>query len=99
MPDLSSQCECHGYHVWDEESDAFATYTPDPDLDEPMVIHECIEPGCRALKIERHLFSQGRTTLIYEVAEGRPSGPCPSCGGPHDSPCLALPPEHRAVSL
>lgn len=63
----SSLCSSRGHHTWDTESDTFATYTPDPALDEPMVIHECIEPGCRALKIERHLFNEGRVTLIYEV--------------------------------
>lgn len=56
-------------HEWDDEPDEFATYTPDPGLDEPMVIHECLSSGCRALKIERHLFNQGRVTLVYEVAE------------------------------
>lgn len=85
-------------HVWDTESDAFATYTPDPALDEPMVIHECVEPGCRALRIERHTFNEGRITLIYEVAQHLGGGPCSACGGPHDSPCLALPLEHRRAT-
>lgn len=85
-------------HEWDTESDEFATYTPDPALDQPMVIHECLTPGCCALRIERHLFNEGRVTLVYAVAERLGAGPCPACGGAHDSPCLALPPEHRAAS-
>lgn len=54
-------------HRWDTETDEFSTFTPDPQLDEPWVIHECCEVGCYALKIERPIFGQGRKTLVYEV--------------------------------
>jgi uncharacterized protein len=35
--------------------------------------------------------------LANRPAPPRSAGPCPTCGGPHDSPCLALPPEYRSA--
>lgn len=55
-------------HLWDTETDEFSTFTPDPQLDDPWVIHECCMPGCDALKIERPIWGEGRKTLVYEVA-------------------------------
>ena len=56
-------------HVWDTETDEFATYTPDPGLDQPWVIHECVELGCHALRVTRPLYQRGWQTIVYEVPE------------------------------
>lgn len=45
-------------HVWDTETEEFSTFTPDPALDQPWVIHECIEVGCLAIKVTRVLRDQ-----------------------------------------
>jgi hypothetical protein len=55
-------------HVWDTETEEFSTFTPDPQLDQPWVIHECIEVGCLAIKVTRVLRDRP-VEIVYEEAE------------------------------
>ena len=70
MPESRAPLHARSHeHVWDTETDEFSTFTPDPMLDQPWVIHECCEVGCYALKVTRPIFQRGVQTIVYEAAE------------------------------